>query len=213
MTIGKNGNLAMEQRSEIFQRKVWSMRSSRLQIAGLTLLCLLSACQRPTQRLPPAPVFEFETASSKAAEIPSPAPTEMQSDDLGQADGVVPGSFEDFIRYAGSDKVYFDYDKSDLRADAMATLSKQAEWLQKYPAVNVSLEGHADERGTREYNFALGERRAAAMRFYMLSKGIDSARMSVTSFGRERPVAAGSDEESWQLNRRGETALIGAVGQ
>lgn len=187
------------------------MRKAFLQGAGLFLLVGLSACQRPTQLLPSAPRFEMQ--SRDEAVVSNITASDAVDNEGSVSDGIVPGSVEDFIRYAGSDKVYFAYDKSDLLPEGEATLARQAEWLLKYPNVRASLEGHADERGTREYNFALGERRAATMRFHLIALGVSGARLSITSFGKERPVAASSDEEGWTLNRRGETVLIGAVGQ
>lgn len=197
------------------QRKVWKMNKAYLQGAGLLLLCSLSACQRPTQVLPAAPQFEMQDGKGTGADDANSLVRDAlsASDVETVTDGIVPGSVEDFLRYAGTDKVYFEYDKADLLPEGKATLDRQAEWLAKYPAVRASLEGHADERGTREYNFALGDRRAAAMRFHLLARGIASERLSTTSFGKERPLVAGSDDSAWSLNRRGETGLIGAVGQ
>ena len=103
--------------------------------------------------------------------------------------------------------VYFGYDSSALSDDAQATLSRQAGFLKGNPALTVTIEGHCDERGTREYNLALGERRAAAMRDYLLAQGINPARIRVISYGKERPVASGSNETSWSKNRRAATVL------
>ena len=101
------------------------------------------------------------------------------------------------------DRVFFDFDSFQLRPDARATLEKQAEWLKQHPNVKVSLEGHADERGTREYNLALGERRANAIRDYLIALGINEDRMKTISYGKERPVDPRSTEEAWEKNRRG----------
>ena len=101
-----------------------------------------------------------------------------------------------------SDTVYFDYDKTTLRPDALPTLQRIAEWLKRYPAVQVRIAGHADERGTREYNLALGDRRATTVRSYLVSLGIPAERLETMSYGKERPVAVGSDETSWAKNRR-----------
>lgn len=195
-----------------------TMRRPASGAIALVLVLATAACQRPTQVLPPAPVFEIEQGgealTSDSASNGADA-NDGDSDTLAVADngGVVPGSVEDFLRYAGTDKVYFAYDSAELTTDGQNTLARQAEWLLKYPAVRPSLEGHADERGTREYNFALGERRAAAMKFYLNVRGVANERMTTTSLGKERPAVAGSDEQSWSENRRGETVLIGAVGQ
>ena len=103
--------------------------------------------------------------------------------------------------------VYFGYDSASLNAVAQATLIRQAGFLNANPALTVTIEGHCDERGTREYNLALGERRATAARDYLLAQGVNSARIRVISYGKERPVAAGSTESSWSKNRRAATVL------
>ena len=113
-----------------------------------------------------------------------------------------PGSREDFLASV-KDRVFFDYDKSDIRRDQAASLDAQAAWLQRYPNVTLTVEGHCDERGTREYNLALGERRAAAVKRYLVSKGIAANRVATISYGKERPVAVGSNEAAWSQNRRG----------
>jgi len=119
---------------------------------------------------------------------------------------IVPGSEQDFIANVG-DRVFFDYDKFALRADAKGTLDKQAAWLKKYPTYKMTIEGHADERGTREYNLALGERRANAVKDYLIGAGVAKDRVKTISYGKERPVALGSNEAAWSQNRRGVTVL------
>lgn len=114
--------------------------------------------------------------------------------------GPAPGSAEDFTVNVG-DRVFFGFDQSALSGDERTTLEKQAFWLRKYPSVSVVVEGHADERGTREYNLALGERRAAAARDYLVSLGINPSRISTISYGEERPVNPASTEEAWAQNR------------
>jgi peptidoglycan-associated lipoprotein len=122
------------------------------------------------------------------------------------AAGIVAGSKEDFVANVG-DRVFFDYDKSAIRTDAKATLDKQTAWLKKYPSYSMTVEGHCDERGTREYNIALGERRANAVKQYLVANGVAATRVKTVSFGKEKPVAMGSNEASWSQNRRGVTAL------
>jgi peptidoglycan-associated lipoprotein len=119
---------------------------------------------------------------------------------------ITPGSEQDFIANVG-DRVFFDFDKYALRADAKATLDKQAAWLKKYPNYSLTVEGHADERGTREYNLALGERRANAVKEYLVGAGLPATRVKTVSYGKERPVALGSNEAAWSQNRRGVTVL------
>ena len=119
---------------------------------------------------------------------------------------IAPGSSQDLVVNVG-DRVFYALDKSNLNPQARATLEKQAAWLKKFGSVKVTIEGHCDERGTREYNLALGERRANAVKDYLLALGIDGSRVKTLSYGKERPVAFGSNEEAWGLNRRGVTAL------
>lgn len=120
--------------------------------------------------------------------------------------GIVPGSEQDFIANVG-DRVFFDFDKYALRADAKATLDKQVAWLKKYPNYSLTVEGHCDERGTREYNLALGERRANSVKEYLVAGGLPATRVKTISYGKERPVALGSNEAAWSQNRRGVTVL------
>ena len=116
--------------------------------------------------------------------------------------GPVPGSPEHLVVNVG-DRVFFDFDKSDLAPEARATVEALAVWMNNYPAVILTLEGHADERGTREYNLALGERRANSVNDYLVALGINPNRISTISYGKERPAILGSNEESWAQNRRG----------
>jgi peptidoglycan-associated lipoprotein len=127
--------------------------------------------------------------------------------DTGITQGAVtPGSPEDFQQNVG-DRVFFDTDRYDLSAEAQSQLQKQAAWLAQYPAVTVTVEGHCDERGTREYNLALGERRANAVANYLTALGVDAGRLSVISYGKERPECTDSNEGCWAQNRRGVTAV------
>jgi peptidoglycan-associated lipoprotein len=125
------------------------------------------------------------------------------------ANGAVAGSAQDFTVNVG-DRIFFDTDSSVIRADAQQTLAKQAQWLRRYPNYQITIEGHADERGTREYNLALGQRRAAAARDYLASQGVPASRMRTVSYGKERPVAVCDDISCWSQNRRAVTVLNGA---
>ena len=118
----------------------------------------------------------------------------------------IPGTQEDLVQNVG-DRVFFVYDSAVLTPEGRRTLERQAEWLRLFPEHNIMIEGHADERGTREYNLALGERRASAARDYLIAFGMDSARVNTTSYGKERPYALGHNEESWELNRRAVTVV------
>ncbi|MCI0431834.1 MAG: peptidoglycan-associated lipoprotein Pal [Rhodospirillales bacterium] len=126
------------------------------------------------------------------------------------ASTVVPGSQEDLVQNVG-DRVFFGFDRYDLTPEAQATLERQAAWLQQYPAVTVSVEGHADERGTREYNLALGERRANSVKNYLVALGIDQNRVATISYGKERPAVPGSNEDAWAQNRRAVTVVTGGA--
>ena len=119
---------------------------------------------------------------------------------------ISPGSAQDLVVNVG-DRVFYALNKSNLSAAARTTLEKQAAWLKKFGAVKITVEGHADERGTREYNLALGDRRAVAVRDYLLAKGLNAARVRTVSYGKERPAVSGSTEGSWEFNRRAATVL------
>ena len=160
-----------------------------------TALVATAACSKKRPEvLPPAP------GEAPATTAPGPGAPPV--------DSVAPGSAADFRRSITSDTVNFALDQSDVDATARAILDTQAEWLNRYPNVRVTLEGHADERGTREYNLALGERRANAAKNYLAAKGIAASRITTISYGKERPVALGSDEESWAQNRRAVTVAV-----
>ena len=125
------------------------------------------------------------------------------------ANGAAPGSQQDLTLNVG-DRIFFDTDSASLRPQSVATLDKQAQWLAQYPGKSVTIEGHADERGTREYNLALGARRAAAARSYLISKGVSANRIKTISYGKERPVAVCDDISCWSQNRRAVTVVSGA---
>ena len=120
-----------------------------------------------------------------------------------------PGSYEEFAASVG-DRVFFDSDQTELSEKAQATLDKQAQWLNQYGRYHFTVEGHADERGTREYNFALGSRRAESVKSYLISKGVAASRIKTISYGKERPVATCDDISCWSQNRRAVTVLDGA---
>ena len=154
-------------------------------------------------------------AKKRPAELP-PAPGAAPSDsgrgaydaNAGGAGAVTPGSAADFKRSVQSDTVHFAVDQYDIDAESRAILDAQAAWLARYPNVRVTIEGHCDERGTREYNLALGERRANAAKNYLAERGVSAGRMSVISYGKERPIALGSDDASYAQNRRAVTVVL-----
>ena len=138
-----------------------------------------------------------------AAGAPGQGPSGATNEQLSaRTEGPRPGTQEDLVINVG-DRIFFDLDSYALRPDARSALEKQAAWLQQNRNVTVTIEGHADERGTREYNLALGERRANAVRDYLVALGIDPNRIKTVSYGKERPVDARSTEEAWSRNRRG----------
>ena len=120
--------------------------------------------------------------------------------------GPAPGSQEDLVANVG-DRVFYDFDRSTLRADARTTLDRQSGWLAKYPQVNVQVAGNCDDRGTEEYNLALGQRRANAARDYLVARGVTGARISTISYGKDRPTAMGDNEQAWAQNRNAITSV------
>jgi peptidoglycan-associated lipoprotein len=122
--------------------------------------------------------------------------------------GFAPGSQQDLAATAG-DRVFFAYDQSDISSEGQQILQRQADWLKRYSQVSVTIEGHCDERGTREYNLALGERRAAAVKNVLVAMGIPAARIHTISYGKERPIVVGSSEEGYAQNRVGITMVNG----
>jgi len=160
----------------------------------LAVLVLVAGCSS-TPKDTGAVTTDSNTAATEGmASVPVPGADALP--------GVTPGTQQDLVVNVG-DRVFFGYDKSDLTAEARAAIEKQANWLKTYPSINVMVEGHCDERGTREYNLALGERRAAAVRNYLIALGVDSGRVHTISYGKERPAVTGSDESAWSQNRRG----------
>lgn len=123
-----------------------------------------------------------------------------------EANTIVPGSAEDFEQNVGN-RVYFDLNQSTLTDEARATLQKQAAWLKTYPSVALTVEGNCDERGTREYNLALGARRANAAKSYLVGLGVDAARLTTISYGKERPIDPASTEEAWAKNRNATSVI------
>ena len=121
---------------------------------------------------------------------------------------VIPGSQQDFVASVSSDRIFFDTDRFNIDTEDQIALQSQAQWLSRYPQAQATIEGHADERGTRDYNLALGERRANAAKNYLASLGVNPARLRTVSYGKERPDALGSNEQAWAQNRRAVTIII-----
>ncbi len=150
----------------------------------------------------------FAAAMLGAALFAAGCASQQKTVEAGLTGSAVPGSTQEF-QVAVGDRVFFETDSSALTPQARATLDRQVQWLSQYPNYAFVLEGHADERGTREYNIALGARRAAAVRDYMIARGVAANRMRTLSFGKERPVAVCDDISCWSQNRRSVTVLEG----
>lgn len=131
---------------------------------------------------------------------------EAQTQEVVDTSAIQAGSLQDFIANIG-DTVYFDYNQSDLTENAIEALSFQADWLLEYDSYGITVSGHADERGTREYNLALGEARASSVRDFFVQSGISEDRLEIVSYGEEQPAVTGSDEYAWSKNRRSQTIL------
>jgi peptidoglycan-associated lipoprotein len=173
----------------------------RFALALLLPLLLVSACKSKTD----ADASANLDGSATGDRAPLARNDVIFDNDMSDTAGAgTPGSQEDLTAQAG-DRVFFGYDSSELDSEGRATLEKQAAWLQQYANMNITIEGHADERGTREYNLALGERRANAVKNYLISLGVAPARVNTISYGKERPAVLGTGEESWSRNRRGVT--------
>jgi len=169
----------------------------QLILATAAMALMSTACARKA----PPPEAGLPPAGDQVPVPPGVDPADVELTEL-------PAMQADLVAKAGSDTVYFGTDEYSLDQAAQATLAAQARWMQANPNVRASIEGHADERGTREYNMALGERRANAARDFLVSQGVPADRLLVTSWGKERPVAAGSDESAWAQNRRVVTVVV-----
>ncbi len=168
----------------------------RVKILGLmAALILVAGCETPADDTATTDAGGTTDAQPTGAAPPPPPPPPMQDT------GPVPGSQEDLVINVG-DRVFFDFDSANLRPDAIDQLNRQADWMKSNPSVTVVLQGHADERGTREYNLALGDRRAASAKQYLESMGIGGGRVDSISYGKERPEVLGSNEAAWAQNRR-----------
>jgi peptidoglycan-associated lipoprotein len=161
----------------------------------------LAACSDKTKDSMQEATYGDQGAGAMMGDGSTAMPTEGVS-----SANIMPGSQEDLTVNVG-DRVFFGYDRVDLAPEAKQTLDLQAEWLKRYPNVSITVEGHADERGTREYNLALGDRRANGVRSYLISQGIEASRIQTISYGKERPAVFGADDQSWAQNRRAVTKV------
>ncbi len=170
-------------------------KSGILVVAAAALAVACSPKPKPAPAPPPEPTATPTVVTLEPTPAPTPQPT--------------PRSLEEDIKAMSLERVssylkpaFFDYDKADLRSDARDVLAANATWLKAHPTVLFTIEGHCDERGTAQYNLALGDRRANAAKEYLVSLGIEAGRVKTVSYGKERPFATGHDEESWAKNRR-----------
>ena len=168
--------------------------SSTLKFAALSAALLLGACTHKQEAVSTAP---------PPAAPPPPMAAPVQS-------GILPGSAQDFKVNVG-DTVHFALNQYNIEENDKGTLSKQAAWLTRYPSVRLTVEGHADERGTREYNLALGARRANAVKEFLVAQGVAAGRLETVSYGKERPICTESGEDCWSQNRRGVSVITGGA--
>lgn len=176
------------------------MNANRLSlIAAATALALTAGCaKKAPKHLPPPPMSGAESGQGMG-----PGGGDVGS--VGQTN--LGGARADFLRSVASDRIFFGTDEYGIDDEDRRVLDAQAGWLLAHPSISVTIEGHCDERGTREYNLALGDRRANAAKNYLAAKGVPAARMTVISWGKEKPVALGSDEQAWAQNRRAVTVV------
>ena len=166
--------------------------SSLMSLAAISAALLVAGCTTPKQAVnTPPPATGYSTPPSSSSTV-------------------VPGSAED-LRVNVGDTVHFAYNEYNIEDNDKATLQRQAAWLAKYPSIKVTVEGDCDERGTREYNLALGARRANAVKEYLVSLGVSGARVETISYGKEHPVCSESTEDCWAQNRRGVTSITGGA--
>lgn len=176
----------------------------RLKIIGLfAALLLVAACETAPDD---SASGGAEGGADVGASVESADTGDVSTGEMDMMTGPEAGSVDDWMQNVGY-MVNFGFDKSNLMSEARAILDRQAEWLMMYTGYSVTVEGHCDERGTREYNLALGERRASSVKNYLVALGVDPSRISTISYGKERPLAMGHDEGAWSQNRRGVSIL------
>jgi peptidoglycan-associated lipoprotein len=172
------------------------MKISTTLLAATALIAVAGCSKKRPETLPPAPLTD-----TNPGQVTPPAQNPY-------GNGAVPGSDADFRQSVTSNTVNFDVDMYDIDPQARSILDSQAAWLAKYPNVRATIEGHCDERGTREYNLALGDRRANAAKNYLVARGVSPSRLTTISYGKERPVALGSDQAAYAQNRRAVTVVL-----
>jgi len=178
-----------------------SRTALRLTLIATVALSMAACASKPK----PAYPTTAPTAAPRAPEAPRAPTAPPRSEPVTQ--NALPGSERDFSINVG-DRVYFDYDSYSVKSDAGSVLDAQADWLKRYPAVQVRIEGNCDERGTQEYNLALGARRANAVREYLIAHGVVAGRITTVSYGKEKPIDPGTGESAEAHNRNGHTAIV-----
>ncbi len=180
-----------------------SLKAGSITLAAVAFVVACSS-KPPAAPMPaptPAPVSTPTVVTVEPVATPTPKPTpKIDADISGRSINELSGMLK---------PAFFDYDKADIRGDSRDVLATNATWLKKYPSVQFTIEGHTDDRGTAQYNLALGDRRANAAKDYLVSLGVDASRVKTVSYGKERPFATGHDEDSWQKNRRAHFVVTG----
>jgi len=182
-------------------------------ILGVAALSACATKPEPVAPAEPVPQVQAPAPVTRPAPLPpvvqeAPPPTIMAD-----PNAPIPGSVADFAYQSGDERVYFGYDRYDLSSEARDVLKKQAVWLNQYGQVTAVVAGHADERGTREYNLALGARRADSVKAFLVSQGVNPSRLTTVSYGKERPIDPRSNDAGWSVNRNGHTNIVsGAIG-
>jgi peptidoglycan-associated lipoprotein len=173
-------------------------------VGTVALLVMVTACgsKKKLAELPPAPL---QSATGQALDN-----TQSGLDTSKVGSAALPGSQADLIAQTGADHVLFDTDGFELDQEARTILAAHARWLAAHPGISAVIEGHCDERGTREYNLALGERRALSAKNFLVAQGVDVRRLRIVSYGKERPAVDRPDEDAWAQNRRAVTVVVGA---
>lgn len=178
----------------------------KLVICLLAVMLVLSfsvACKKKPKEVPPPPPQAQEQPKVEKVEAPV-----VQEPQLSEEELFLQKSLDQINREKPLGTIYFDYDRAVVRADAQGTLDANAAWMKKFKTAKVLVEGHCDERGTEEYNLALGEKRAKAAQDYLLSTGVAAGRLKIISYGKSQPVNPGHDESAWQMNRRAQFVVI-----
>jgi len=177
------------------------MKTTRISAIALAFLLITTVTSWTACKKNPPTTAEQAKPAERPAETqvaPPPAPTPAPVEP-----SVLSEDLESLNRKGYLQDAFFDFDKADLRSDARTALAADAEWLKKYPPIQVLIEGHCDERGTAKYNLSLGDRRANASKEYLASLGVDASRIKTLSYGKEKPFCTASTEDCWQQNRRG----------